>query len=1262
MYQTMVDQLAITSLNVRGLNETMKRRKIFGLLHRQKADIVLLQETHSVKKIQKIWRNEWGGQIYFSHYNSRSRGVAIMFRKELDFKVHDKFIGPDGRVIILQIEVAKIKFVVSNVYAPNEENVEFFKNLFQRASAYQNPYTMFAGDFNLVLDLQLDRSSQGPDTKRNARECVQQNMQDMELIDVWREENPELRRYTCFSKIPHYVGSRIDYMLISAPLRQFCREIQIGAAYASDHAPILGAFSIAENQRGKGLWKFNNSLLKDKEFREFVDLMIDEVLQNREHESDIVIWETIKAKLKAEIICYSIRKKKNQDNKLDALTAKFQQIQDSLADKLDCPFTNKNEITAQLNLVQKDIDELLEIKTKGSMVRSKANWFEYGEKMSAYFFALEKSNQQRKCIHSLRTKEGQILTHDKEILEHQRLFYEQLYKAKEEELHMYPPFIIRPLLSNEERQSLNEPITLKEMDIALHGLALNKSPGQDGLSVNFYQTFWSKLRDPLVAALEEGLRRGLLHDSARRGIITLIPKKNKDLMDLANWRPITLLNNDYKILSKVLANRMKNVMDRLISINQTGFMKGRNIGENILTLTTVIEHIKQAGKSGILVSIDFKKAFDLCEFPAIWGALEYFNYGDRFIYFLKTLYNESECCIINNGWISDTLRVERGLKQGDPVSSLLFIHVIEILSLMLLNNENIQGFEIQGIKKLLGQYADDIWNIIKDNEESFTALFQTYSNFEECTGLTINYDKTEIMRIGCLEHASAEKYTLLPLKWTSGPIKILGIDIHNDIQTMSQVNFQSFRIKLLDTVKRWQNRGLSLIGKILVINTLLISQMVYKLLMVCMLNEPVLQELVGIIVEFLWDGKKPKIAYRKLILNYKQGGLNLCDLYTKNKAMKLSWVPKLLLNTEWGSMFANFLPIPLELFFMCNLSARHIKRLPISHAFLKEIALYWTQLNFTNPKNTNQVLMQVIWYNSHMTINNSLMYNERLYLAGIRTVNDIFDSQNRRFYDIRELQRKFQVNLNIMELYRIIQAIPLNWKVMLRALVESDDRVISLYEMAKKEGKISRVIYSMFIDQNYNSPQGSKLIWEQNLNKQIDDKKWESICHRPGKITLCTKLRLFQYKITQRCLVTNIQLKYYGIIDQDLCTFCGLHRETIMHLFWECQIVQRAWMCFKNIVRMNYGDNRLGNMAYEFMFNIFVAKPADYVNTLTLIFKRFIYVTRCEILQKGRSNVALNVNNCISMIARYEQIERYVAIRNNKLDKHESKWANVINM
>ena len=287
----------------------------------------------------------------------------------------------------------------------------------------------------------------------------------------------------------------------------------------------------------------------------------------------------------------------------------------------------------------KQRDELCEeiklfenLKIQGAAIRSRERWFEEGEKSSEYFFSLEKRNAVRTHIRKLKTSNGTYTVNQKNILNMQRDFYTELYAKKDVDPTFDHLFLEKQdlILSDDSKQLCDGKLTLDECTEALKDFQNNKSPGNDGLTAEFYKFFWSKISKYFIQCLETVYEMGELTISQKQAIIKLLEKKGKDRTFLKNWRPISLLNVDYKIASKALANRIKKVLPELISVNQSAYVMGRYIGDTLRTIQDLLDFTRETNIPGLLICIDFEKAFDSVSWEFLNKALQAFNFGESF--------------------------------------------------------------------------------------------------------------------------------------------------------------------------------------------------------------------------------------------------------------------------------------------------------------------------------------------------------------------------------------------------------------------------------------------------------------------------------------------------------------------------------------------------------------------------------------------------------------------------------------------------------
>ena len=247
---------------------------------------------------------------------------------------------------------------------------------------------------------------------------------------------------------------------------------------------------------------------------------------------------------------------------------------------------------------------------------------------------------------------------------------------------------------------------------------------------------------------KSGYEVGKLSILQRRGVITLIPKADSDLLDLQNWRPITLLNIDYKIASKALARRIETILPKL-EPDQTGFMKDRYIllGENLRLISDVLEYTRNEDLTGVLVSLDFRKAFDTLEWPFINSVLNHFNFGESVKRWAGIFYTDVESAVLNNGFATNWFKPTRGVRQGCPLSPYLFILCVEILSNKIHQSKLVKGVNIYGNEVKVSQFADDT-NLFCGDITSVDNALSLVNDFAPVSGLKLNVKKKNPRHFG----------------------------------------------------------------------------------------------------------------------------------------------------------------------------------------------------------------------------------------------------------------------------------------------------------------------------------------------------------------------------------------------------------------------------------------------------------------------------------------------------------------------------------
>lgn len=241
---------------------------------------------------------------------------------------------------------------------------------------------------------------------------------------------------------------------------------------------------------------------------------------------------------------------------------------------------------------------------------------------------------------------------------------------------------------------------------------------------------------------------GQLPVSQRLGIISCLPKGDKPRQFLKNWRPITLLNVLYKVISGCISYRIKSTLDLLISNTQTGFIQGRYIGENTRFIYDLMSYTEINNLPGLLMLIDFEKAFDSVPWSFLYKVLHFFGFGNNIIKWVKILNTNFKASILQSGFLSQQFEIQRGCRQGDPVAPYLFILCAEILAILIKQNKDIRGIFVYDREHKISQYADDTSLILDGSASSLFNALETLELFSKISGLQVNSSKTKIVWFG----------------------------------------------------------------------------------------------------------------------------------------------------------------------------------------------------------------------------------------------------------------------------------------------------------------------------------------------------------------------------------------------------------------------------------------------------------------------------------------------------------------------------------
>ena len=604
-----------------------------------------------------------------------------------------------------------------------------------------------------------------------------------------------------------------------------------------------------------------------------------------------LLWDAFKVEVREATITYCKRKAKCSRETLRKLEKTLNE-KVKLRDHLDFDYL---DIEEDIKNIENDIQNIYDQKAKGAQVRAREKWVELGEKNNSYFLGLEKKRQIKKSLVKLVDEKGDIATDQTIILNMIKEYYKKLYSSTNPNDILLNDYIFQTNLeseiNHENMKTCDGSLTVDEITEAIFKMKPNKSPGLDGLTVEFYRTFWQKIKHILVYILNKGHEDKCLSFSQRTSVLSLIFKKNNPLL-LDNYRPISLLNVDLKLLSYTLAQRLKKILPKIINEDQTGYIKNRFIGFNLRQIQDIIDYAETYQIEGAIVFIDFSKIFDSLEWNFMLTTLKHFGFNQSFISWVETLYSNIQTCVINNGWISEIFQNTRGIRQGCPLSALLFVLSVEIMALRLRGNRSIKGIQVKLEQKThcikISQLADDTTLFLGSKDEISLAMNEI-EIFGSFSGLILNRNKTEGIWVGKLKHC---KDNIEGIKWTEEPVKVLGIYFGHDKKYCEKLNWEKKITEMKKKFEQWGKRNLSILGKILIIKALIIPMFTFLASSVIAPKEYI-KEIESFCFKFIWKGKQDKVKRKTMIGKFENGGLNMLDIESYFKSLKASWVPRL---------------------------------------------------------------------------------------------------------------------------------------------------------------------------------------------------------------------------------------------------------------------------------------------------------------------------------------------------------------------------------
>ena len=687
-----------------------------------------------------------------------------------------------------------------------------------------------------------------------------------------------------------------------------------------------------------------------------------------------------------------------------------------------------------------------------------------------------------------------------------------------------------------------------------------------------------------------------------------------------------LLSVEYKMISGCIARRLGEVIGKLVAPDQTGFIQGRYIGESIRTIYDVMQYAKDKKMTGLLLLVDFSKAFDCLSHSFILKCLDFFGFNTDFKNWIKVLILNFKASTNYVGNISEPFLLGRGSKQGDPVSSLLFLLCVEVLALKLDNI--IEGIRIGNFSAKKSLYADDLTCILKYDANELRNVMAALNEFHAISGLKINEGKTQVVVIGVLP---CQNYILcndINLNW-SQEFKLLGIHFDSQLANM-EINFEKTMDKIRKVIRNWRYRYLTVYGRSIVAKTLLLSKLSNLFLVLPDLSAEHLRKVESEIFSFIWNGTD-KVRRTDAVLAEKNGGLNLPNIKQSMDALKIGWFRRgfrnpdaawvQILNATLKDLNRNLsLDVILTRTSLDTIAALAFAN-PFWHSCFKKLRPISRQ--FASIDAIDSALGFILW-GSKFTSTSGRTLNRRYYsnIAGnIETIADTVELVGDRLAFIDDARLSAPNNIDLVKLAsfrQIIRNILSNYNIHIGNVIDPiliakprRPLLIKLITLCEKGcGAWTKIMKNRLSLAGISDRERK---WEERFGFRLGVGYWNSCYRMIRLIDFSNRLKWFHFQVVRGCLKVNYVVSKFKPNVSENCTFCIRGVETTMHLLFECRI-SRAFITESLVFLNQAGINvDFSNMRpYEFLFqqrNRFW----NYRSFIILIMiKYFIWISRCK--------------------------------------------------
>ena len=813
-------------------------------------------------------------------------GILVLVRK--DMKILSSEIKLPGRLINFKIREAEGDFIynVSVFYGPIPKDVckndtkLLFRNFFDLHKRSDN--SILLGDFNFC-DNVLDKGKGMDSHDKKFCRIWDDFKARMQITDPYREKFPTTKM---FSYSNNKGKSRGDRVYVTNHLVDVVEGLTYHYYPQANTHKLLTFLLNSPEERGPGYWKLNTSYLRDQPY---IELITNAINHNKtlKFDNPSEWWEDLLITVRSLSYEYSVEKTRVKRETKKIWLDELLELENIPNDEIS------SEQLGRLKTVQNHLRDLENKEIDGYRVRTRnLPNYEHSEPNISFYAKLEKRTFKKSKISSLKDENGKNVNDTAGLLRVTEAFYRKLFSPSNtdpiQQKHLLKN--IKTTLTHTQKELLDAPITLDELNKAVKSLNDDKSPGLTGLPAEFYKRFWPLLQERYLEFINYAFAHTFPR-SLNTSVTTLIYKEKGSIHDLAYYRPISLITTDIKIITKTLTNRLKPLLPFILHKSQTA-VDGRRIDYTIHLIRDLIELANKEDIEAAFLFLDQEKAFDRVDHHFLYKTMKAFGMGNNFIRWVSQINDTATTRVKVNGFLTESIPLLRGVRQGDPLSFYLYLLNIELLALQLRANQNIVGFVVGGEKIISMHYADDATITITQNR-CFKEVIKDISVFESATGAKINYSKTKGLWVGAWKD---RKDTPLNIEWTNKNVFNLGLFFGNDEPAVKTFNL--ICPKVIKSINFWKPFKLSVLSKARIVEIFHASRLWYAAKFYSVPHDQIVL-LQNAFIEYINFPRKTTTVSQTELQKLKcDGGIKLVNIQLKSEASKIQWLLSLCTNPE----------------------------------------------------------------------------------------------------------------------------------------------------------------------------------------------------------------------------------------------------------------------------------------------------------------------------------------------------------------------------